>query len=878
MDLSVLKQISQIQVQIIRYEEPVILVLGNLGNVANILIFGRRDLRKNVCSWYFICLSLSHLILLDLVCLSRIIITSTGDNVFQYISSLCKFRAYGFELSFNLARYFLCLVSIDRWMITSSSARLRQQSSIRLSQWLIITGVIFWAIFSMHAPIGYQPTALDCTAPLGSNYAFFVSIESIVISMGTMVIISVFSVLTVFNLHSRVNRQIHPTATNISIHIETQQTIMPNAQTAQQLFKRNMHLSPNGEYLLINTRRPLWNSNSFENNLWLYQTVERQQKLITDKLFAGIKYTWSPSGKWFFFVLKNNSAVNNLKFQYLSKIDLNVEQNIYLYSTENDEIKSISLGNDIPIAITWSQDDSSLYYATINLNSTDNSKWNDIIQYPLNPTCIIRHINIDIMLITDIANVPFLIGELLYSSIEEKLIFSTRSYIVDDIDILQIYSMDLKTVSSIIKLTNDSPLKQNLQLSLDKKKVLFLTVPTGSMNERANLTQQRLYSIDLTNGSIERWVADFQGNVISYTIKSDGGVYILGQLGITVQIYSQITPKNKSILHNGWNGSYPLISSSTTLVNSIAFVFTSFSKAEEAYFITDINQLKSAVPITNENNEYDQINLPECQVYQWKNNEDNQTIEGILHYPPGKFQKKNLPLLVLIHGGPGSASLNCFLGDWYNWAPMAAAEGWLVFEPNYRGSTGYGDQFTDEIRYQALIRPQKDILSGIDHLISDGIVDKTKLTIGGYSYGGILTNWIITQTNRFNAALSGAGSIEQVSFWGMTDMPIYIGELFGGFPWEIPETYQSQSPIYYFDQVRTPTHIVAGDIDIRVPFSQSLMLERAFRFLGIPVKLLLLPNEEHVLYKNPWHGKIKVREEIEWLRLYGYNSTIKDRK
>ncbi|CAF1290545.1 unnamed protein product [Adineta steineri] len=242
MDLSVLKQISQIQVQIIRYEEPIILVLGNFGNVGNILIFGRRDLRKNVCSWYFICLSLSHLILLDLVCLSRIIITSTGDNVFQYISSLCKFRAYGFELSFNLARYFLCLVSIDRWMITSSSARLRQQSSIRLSQWLIITGVIFWAIFSMHAPIGYQPTALDCTAPLGSNYAFFVSIESIVISMGTMVIISVFSVLTVFNLHSRVNRQIHPTATNISIHIETQQTIMPNAQTAQQLFKRNMQL------------------------------------------------------------------------------------------------------------------------------------------------------------------------------------------------------------------------------------------------------------------------------------------------------------------------------------------------------------------------------------------------------------------------------------------------------------------------------------------------------------------------------------------------------------------------------------------------------------------------------------------------------------
>ena len=637
----------------------------------------------------------------------------------------------------------------------------------------------------------------------------------------------------------------------------------------------SLSLSPSGEYLLINTRRPLWDSNSFESNLWLYETLERRKKLITDKFIGNVESSWSPSGKWFYFLLKNNSASNNFIFRYLSKINLNVEQNIYLYSIETNEIKSISLGNDIPIAITWSQDDSSLYYATINLNSTNNSQWKDVIQYPVNPSCTIRRID-TAMLTTDIVNIPFLIGELLYSSVEDKLIFSSISIVLDDIDTLQIYSIDLKNISSIIKLTNDSGLKQDLHLSSDKKKVFFLSDPIGSTQETADFTQQRLYSIDLMNGLIERWFADFQGQIAGYTIKSDGGVYIRGQLGITIQIYSQISPKNNSILHDGFNGSYQFISSS--LVNAIAFVFTSFSKAEEAYFITDINQLPSAVPITNENNEYDEINLPECQIYQWKTNEDNQTIEGILHYPPGKFEQKNLPLLVLIHGGPGGASLNSFVGDWYNWAPMAATEGWLVFEPNYRGSTGYGDKFTNDIRYQALIRPEKDILLGIDQLIKDGIADKTKLTIGGYSYGGILTNWIITQTNRFNAALSGAGSIDQVSFWGMTDMPVYIGDLLGGFPWKVPQLYQSQSPIYYLDQVRTPTHIVAGDIDVRVPFSQSLMLERAFRLLKIPVKLLLLPNEEHVLYKNPWHGKIKVREEIQWLQLYGYNSTMKHNK
>ena len=103
----------------------------------------------------------------------------------------------------------------------------------------------------------------------------------------------------------------------------------------------------------------------------------------------------------------------------------------------------------------------------------------------------------------------------------------------------------------------------------------------------------------------------------------------------------------------------------------------------------------------------------------------------------------------------------------------------------------------------------------------------------------------------------------------MQDTPAYLQALLGSFPWEQPALYQNQSAIYYFDRIRTPTHIVAGTADVRVPFSQSLMLERSLRQLGIPVQLLLLPNEQHVIANNPWHGKIKVREELEWLKRFG---------
>ena len=142
------------------------------------------------------------------------------------------------------------------------------------------------------------------------------------------------------------------------------------------------------------------------------------------------------------------------------------------------------------------------------------------------------------------------------------------------------------------------------------------------------------------------------------------------------------------------------------------------------------------------------------------------------------------------------------------------------------------------------------------------------MNVGGYSYGGFLTNWLITQTKRFNAALSGSGSVDHTFFWGSTDVPILLDNLFGGFPWTVPHRYQAESPIFQLDRVRTPTLIVTGQDDVRVPASQSYMLERALYYRDVPVELLIFPNEGHALGYDPWHQKIKVREELKWLEKY----------
>jgi dipeptidyl aminopeptidase/acylaminoacyl peptidase len=241
----------------------------------------------------------------------------------------------------------------------------------------------------------------------------------------------------------------------------------------------------------------------------------------------------------------------------------------------------------------------------------------------------------------------------------------------------------------------------------------------------------------------------------------------------------------------------------------------------------------------------------------------------MLVYPPGKFEAKGLPTFVFIHGGPADADGNKFGADWYDYAILAASKGWLVFRPNYRGSSGYGDKFQLEIVPKLVSRPGKDILEGVDQLVKDGISDPNKLTIGGYSYGGYMTNWLITQTTRFKAAVTGAGAVEHAANWGNDDLTFDDAFYLGGNPWQVPSNYNSEAALFVFDKVKTPTHVVGGADDVRVAAAENYLLERALHEVGVPSSLLIFPGEGHPLGKNPWHGKIKVREELKWLEKYG---------
>ncbi|CAF4329403.1 unnamed protein product [Rotaria sp. Silwood2] len=616
-----------------------------------------------------------------------------------------------------------------------------------------------------------------------------------------------------------------------------------------------------------------------------WQTLAGDSKrLIAKNASSSLKPLWK--GEWIAYVSESHSK------KRFDRSDNQEEHYIHLYSIRTEQTIPIALGKEAVQAFTWSHMTTRLYFATRTPWTSEAEEaykkmWNDVIQYREEERGATLYridiINMTAYNIEIVANISLRVEKMICSSDGRQLIFSTvpRSDRMESMDDYEIYSIDLTNYSFSVplRLTYNQAYETDLEWSSDGS-VFFTVTENGSVDDVYKDTQGRLYSLSAANNRIERWADNFKGNIKEFALLDDGrnGAIILGQLGTEIQIYTQKSVHAELIKQTGWNGTYESIRVvSNGNHSTIAFIYSSFDLPQEVYFIHDIDRLTEAQAITRENKLFTERNLPKGTIYRWLNEDDRTEVEGVLLYPPEKYQEKNLPLLVLIHGGPYDADLNGFRADWYYCATMMATEGWLVLQPNYRGSTvcnvynlsGYGDEFLDGVRIQMLSRPGKDILFGVDALVRDGIADPTRLTIGGYSYGGYLTNWLITQTTRFNAALSGAGAVENVADWGVNDLPIMNAYTLGGLPWEQPNHYHDEAAIYHMDKVCTPTHIVVGEDDIRVPAVENYILERALSVVGVPTKLIIFPGESHVIQDNPWHEKIKVREEINWLHKYG---------
>jgi dipeptidyl aminopeptidase/acylaminoacyl peptidase len=269
------------------------------------------------------------------------------------------------------------------------------------------------------------------------------------------------------------------------------------------------------------------------------------------------------------------------------------------------------------------------------------------------------------------------------------------------------------------------------------------------------------------------------------------------------------------------------------------------------------------VPLTRINDElFAQYSLAPFEEFWVESPSDKAKIHSFLLKPPDFQAGRRYPLLVLIHGGPQGA----WGESWsYRWNPQVfAAAGYVVILPNPRGSTGYGQKFTDEINQDWGGKPYEDLMAAVDRAAALPYVDKGRIAAAGGSYGGYMVNWILGHTDRFRALVSHAGVFDLRSMAGETEELWFPLWEFHGMPWDNPEVYDKYSPSHYVSEFKTPTLVIHGELDYRVPVGQGLQLFTALQMQKVPSKLVLFPDEGHWILK-PQNSKFWYNTFLEWI-------------
>jgi dipeptidyl aminopeptidase/acylaminoacyl peptidase len=324
----------------------------------------------------------------------------------------------------------------------------------------------------------------------------------------------------------------------------------------------------------------------------------------------------------------------------------------------------------------------------------------------------------------------------------------------------------------------------------------------------------------------------------------------------------------RKLIHYSSDGSREDISTTGTAPSAFA-VTSSGAIAFVGETSTDPQELWYAAPgetprkLPHFNLPFGQFAVRAPEIFKYKSF-DGQEIEAALLKPSGYDGNSRLPLIALIHGGPTGA----WESSIESWGQLLVARGYLVFYPNIRGSSGYGEKFIESNRADWGGGDFKDVLAGVEGLVSQGIADPDRVGIGGWSYGGYMSEWAITQKAKypFKAAVSGAGMANLISEFGTEQGPAY-DEWFWSVPYEKPEGFLNHSPFLYLKDARTPTLILQGDADRVDPLGQSQELYRGLKRYGVATELVVYPREPHGIHEEK-HLIDRLNRIVAWFDKY----------
>jgi dipeptidyl aminopeptidase/acylaminoacyl peptidase len=422
--------------------------------------------------------------------------------------------------------------------------------------------------------------------------------------------------------------------------------------------------------------------------------------------------------------------------------------------------------------------------------------------------------------------------------------------------IAQLYSLDPGPLG-LMKPVFKPPLQiANPAWSPDGKKIAFIA---GLMSDEPSVGGD-IFTIPATGGDVTNLTPDRKSSASWLTWTSQGkilfGEFIGGDAAIsTVDPASgQIAPlfQDEGSLTAGlWGTNLSVASDGSTA----AAVRSSFGTPPEVW----AGQIGHWKQITHRNDAVKPA-WGEAKSISWKN--DGYDIQGWLLYPRGFDPSKKYPLIVEVHGGPGDAVQSAWPDSW-DFSTALAGTGYFVLHPNPRGSFGQGEAFTRANVRDFGYGDFRDIVAGVDEALRVAPIDPNRLGLTGWSYGGYMTMWGVTQTNRFKAAMAGAGLADFLSYYGENQIDQWMIPFFGKSVYDDPDVYAKSSPITFIKNAKTPTLVIVGDSDGECPTPQSYEFWHALKTLGVETQLVVYEHEGHH-FVNPAHQRDRIRRTVAW--------------
>jgi dipeptidyl aminopeptidase/acylaminoacyl peptidase len=616
-------------------------------------------------------------------------------------------------------------------------------------------------------------------------------------------------------------------------------------------------VSPDGKRMVYTVNEAVMTADKseFVTQIWMANLATKQNTQLTFGEKSSTNPKWSPDGNWIAFTSNRKDNRNNL----------------YLLNVNGGEAEPLTELKSGVNNFSWSPDGRSIAFTMTDPKSEEEEKndkgKNDSRWVDEN----IKMARLYVLSVQKDANGKreprklttgnYHVNDFDWASDGSRIAFShVKSPVVNDWPTADVSIIEVAN-GNVTALANTPAAETAPVYSPDGKSIAVIT--SDAPPTWAGFNTIQIFSA--TGGQPTKLVPSFDAQPAIAGWSADGKrIYFSEAKGTGTQIYALDLGANRiaevkttPVVVNGLD----LNHSATTF----SFVGqTSDTPAE--VFVASVSDL-TPVQITKANADLKVPPVGRTEVVTWKS-KDGKQIEGLLTYPVGYQTGQRVPLLLNIHGGPAGVFQQAYIGG-RGVYPLAsfASRGFAILRPNPRGSSGYGAEFRRANMRDWGFGDYQDLMAGVDRVIEMGVADPERLGVMGWSYGGFMTSWIVTQTSRFKAASAGAPVTNLMSFNGTADIPAFIPDYLGGQSWEVMDVYQKHSPMFNVKGVTTPTMIQHGDADMRVPISQGYEFYNALKVKGVPTRMLVLPRQPH----GPTEPKMQLaamKANLEWFEKY----------